>query len=568
MDGELRQMSVAKQTNGGEAVVRGLVDHGVETVFGIPGAHNLALYEALRCDGRIRHILARHEQGAAFMADGYARASGKVGVCLSTSGPAFLNVATPLGTAYCDSSPVLCIASQIPSAAIGQEKGYIHECRDQLACARPVTTWCARADSPADIPGTVREAFARMLAGRPRPTAVEIPCDILEAADHVVFPPPYRAHRLAPQPGSIAAAVALLQASRRPVLWAGNGVIGSGASDELRQLAERLGAPVFSTVLGKGALPEDHPLSAGSALVHPAAQEFLGSCDALLAVGTRFTQEEADDWSLPMPGVLIHLDIDPEEFGRNYAPTLAVLGDARESLRAINHRLESQAARDSSARVTEVDQLRTRIVEDCRELAPAGVELIETLRSALPRESIVVNDLCIGAYWCRRLLDRYEPRSFIYPWGFCTLGFGLPAGIGAQLARPDRPVVVLSGDGGFLFNVQELAVAVQFDIPLVVLVFNNNSYGILKPQQTSRFGHAHAVDLVNPDFVRLAESFGAVGIRAASWQQLSTSLGEAIQSARPTVIDVPLPIPLPVMEGAPRALYLAQQQAVGDPLTG
>ena len=551
-------MDQQQRLTGGEAVVQSLVEHGVDTVFGIPGAHNLSVYEALRADGRIRHILCRHEQGAAFMADGYARASGKVGVCLSTSGPAFLNVSTPLGTAYCDSSPVLCVASQIPSEAIGKEKGYIHECRDQLGCVRPVTRWCARANTAGEIPSIMREAFAQMLTGRPRPAAVEIPCDVLDDSADISFPQAFTPERLQPDTVAIARAALALREAQRPVIWAGNGVISSNAVAELRHLAEQLGAPVFSTVLGKGVFPEDHPLSAGSALVHPLAQNYLKNCDVLLAVGTRFTQEEACDWQLTIPEVLIHIEVDPEEMGRNLEPTIPVLSDAREALRTLRHEIASATSDAPLIRHAEVTELRKQIIADCRTLAPAGMQLVESLRAGMPREAVVVNDLCMGAYWCRRLLDCYEPRNYVYPWGFCTLGFGLPAGIGAKLARPDRPVVVLNGDGGFLFNCQELAVAVQFDIPLVVLTFNNASYGVLKPQQTERYGHAHAVDLVNPDFVTLAQSFGAAGARVNSWDELRTTLDHAIQSGRPTVIDVPLHVPLPVMEPGARALFESQ----------
>ena len=254
---------------GGEAVVRSLAAHDVDTVFGIPGTHNLGIYDALRAMGGIRHILARHEQGAAFMADGYARASGEVGVCISTTGPAALNTLASLGTAFSDSSPVLCIASQIPAEGIGLDKGYLHECQDQLGSFAPVTKWRARADTVESIPGVMREAFAQMLSGRPRPTAVEIPCDTLDESDEVTMPAPAAVDRPAPDPEQVERAARLLRAARRPVIWAGGGVISSSAGAEVRQLAERLQAPIFTTVLGKGAVADDHP--AGRRRNHPAS---------------------------------------------------------------------------------------------------------------------------------------------------------------------------------------------------------------------------------------------------------------------------------------------------------
>jgi acetolactate synthase-1/2/3 large subunit len=553
------------QMTGGEAVVHALKVHDVDTVFGIPGAHNLALYEALLDAGGIRHIVARHEQGAAFMADGYARASGKVGVCLCTSGPAVLNAVTSLGTAYCDSSPVLCIASEIPSEMIGKEKGFIHECRDQLACLRPVTTWCRLANEVTTIPGMLQEAFLKMQEGRPRPAALEIPCDVLDASDNVEIPEPATWVRRQPSSESIEKAAQLLSQSRRPVIWAGGGLISSGASAELRELAERMQAPVFTTILGRGAIAGDHPLSAGSAMVHPAAREFVASCDVMLAVGTRFTEEEAIGWTLRLPDNLIHVDIDPQEMGRNYPPTVAVVGDARESLRQLNGSLDAMQTKVMEARDGEVARLRQQIVDDCRQIAPQGVELVETLRSALPREAIIVSDLTLAAYWCRRLLDVYEPRTSIYPWGFCTLGFGVSAGIGAKAARPERPVVVISGDGGFLFNCQELATAVQFQLPIVVLLFNNNSYGVLKPQQQVRYGRTLGVDLVNPDFVALAESFGCRGLRVTSLDQLGPAVSQALESDRTWVIEITCDVPLQIMEPGPRSLHAALQGVPPEP---
>lgn len=543
--------------------MRTLEAQGVDTIFGIPGVHNLAIYDAL-LDAGIRHIVARHEQGAAFMADGYARASGRIGVCLCTSGPALLNATTSLGTAYCDSSPLLCIASQIPAAAIGKEKGFIHECRDQLGCLRPVVSWCERADSVSAIPAVLGEAFARMRDGRPRPAAVEIPCDVLDGSGTACIPPAAMPRAPAPAAPELDAAVQALRQSKRPVIWAGGGLISSGGSAALQQLAEDLGAPVFTTVLGKGAIPEDHPLAAGSAAVHPAASKYLEGCDLMLAVGTRFTEEETLGFQMRLPDTLLHIDIDAAEIGRNYQPTSGIVGDARTTLQLLHERLADQQPRDGTQRSAEIARMRDEILRDCRELAPAGVELVQTLRTVLPRQTFIVSDLTLAAYWCRRLLDLYEPRSNIYPWGFCTLGFGVPAAIGAKIARPDKPVVVLSGDGGFMFNCQELAIAAQFEVPIVVLVFNNCGFGVMKPQQQVRYGRTLAVDLANPDFVQLAHAFGVEGRRVTALDQLGPVVREAVASGRTWVIDITLEVPLQVMEPGPRSLHeTLQAQSAG-----
>ncbi|MDE2757121.1 MAG: thiamine pyrophosphate-binding protein, partial [Acidobacteriota bacterium] len=463
---------------GGQALVRSLEAHDVTTVFGIPGTHNLAVYDAL-LDSPIRHVSARHEQGAAFMADGYARAGGEVGVCLSTTGPAALNTLTPLGTAFSDSSRVLCVASQIQSNFLGRGKGLLHECSGQSGGFRSVTKWWQQATTVEAIPWLVREAFAQLGSGRPRPAALEIPCDVLDSTGHPDLPAPLETAPEQPLPEELSRACRLLEKARRPVIWAGGGLIRAGASNALIRLAERLQSPVFTTTLGKGAIPEDHPLSAGNTLLHPAGRAYLETCDLVLAVGTRFKEIETERWRLRLPERLIHIDIDPAEIGRNYQVSAAVAGHARPALEGL---LELwRGAAPSRDRVREVKELRGRIWDECRQRAPEAVELVECLRAALPRESILVCDLTAAATWCHHLLEAYEPAGFHVPWGFCTLGFGLPAAIGAKLARPRRPVVLLSGDGGFLFNCQELATAVECGLPLVMVVFNDKGYGVLRP---------------------------------------------------------------------------------------
>ena len=386
---------------------------------------------------------------------------------------------------------------------------------------------------------------------------MEIPCDTLDEDDDLAIPAPVAAEREAPETELVERAAGLLRAGRRPVIWAGGGVIGSGAGAELRQLAERLQAPVFTTVLGKGAVADDHPLAAGATILHPAGREFVAECDVMLAVGTRFTEEESDRWGLRLPDTLIHVEIDPEEIDRNYAATLGVVGDARAALQLINDQLQ-ELRREDNTIAAEVAALRQKVWRYCQERAPEGVELVQTLRKALPRETILVSDLTVAAYWCRRLLDIYEPRTNIYPWGFCTLGFGLPAAIGAKVARPDRPVVALCGDGGFMFNCQELAAAVQFDVPIITLVFNDEAYGVLRPQQEARYGAAHAVDVVNPDFMGLADAFGVDGCRVDSIEQLGPAVTKAIEADRSTLIELPGSLPWPIMEPSAR-MFEAEQ---------
>ncbi|MDE2666154.1 MAG: thiamine pyrophosphate-binding protein [Acidobacteriota bacterium] len=530
---------------GGQALVRSLEAHGVTAVFGIPGTHNLAVYDAL-LDSPIRHVSARHEQGAAFMADGYARAGGEFGVCLSTTGPAALNTLTPLGTAFSDSSRVLCVASQIQSDYLGREKGLLHECSGQSGGFRAVTKWCQQATTVEAIPWLVREAFAQLGSGRPRPVALEIPCDVLDSTGQPALPAPLTTELEQPGQEELTQACRLLEEASRPVIWAGGGVIRAGASAALTRLAERLQSPVFTTTLGKGAIPEDHPLSGGNTLLHPVGRAYLETCDLMLAVGTRFKEIETERWRLKLPEQLIHIDIDPTEIGRNYEVSAAVVGHAKPSLEGLLERC--QGATTSRDRPREVQALRDRIWGECRQRAPAAVELVECLRAELPRDSILVCDLTAAATWCHHLLEVYQPAGFHSPWGFCTLGFGLPAAIGARMAQPQRPVVLLSGDGGFLFNCQELATAVECGLPLVMVVFNDKGYGVLRPQQMARYGRTHAADLVGPDFAALARAFGAAALRVERLQDLSRNLLEALRQPGPCLVELTAQIPWPPIE--------------------
>ncbi len=537
---------------GGEAVVRSLEAHGIDVVFGIPGTHNLAIYDALTHSEKIRHIVARHEQGAAFMADGYARASGHPGVCITTTGPAALNAVSSLGTAYADSSPVLLIASQNPVATFGLEKGLIHECPKQLEALRTVVGEALRPETAGAISETIFDAFRSMAVGRARPAAIEIPIDLLNDEDSIEILSPETERPAVFPVSELMPSLDLIKSSIRPVVWAGGGVITANASEVLVRFAEKLKAPVFTTVMGKGAIPGSHSLSAGSALNHWSGRSYLETCDLLIAVGTRFTDEETDSWTLKLPEKIIHIDIDPQAIGPIYEPTISLIADAKLSLGILDEQLLDHVVDNGSNRVMEVKKLREELRDDCLKKAPVGVHLVDSIQAGLPSDAIVVSDLTLMAYWCRRLLDFYEPRSNLYPWGFGTLGFALPAAIGAKLARPERPVVAICGDGGFMFNLQELATAIQHEVPIVLLVFNDNSYGVLEKQQEVLFGRKIGVNLYNPDFIALAKSFGIKGERVDTIDALEDSLSRAVHYNDTYLIEITVPVPWPVMEPSVR----------------
>ena len=532
---------------GGQALVNALVSEGVDTVFGIPGTHALPIYDALLDAPTIRHFLVRHEQGAAFMAAGYARSTGKVGVCLTTTGPAALNTFSALATAYADSCPVLLLCTQIPSDFIGKDKGVYHELPDQLGLLERLTCFSARPERVQDIVGLVHAAMRRAHIGRPRPMALELPADLLKSRGEVTIPAPDRPPRPAPDADQIDAAVGLMTWSKRPIIWAGGGVTISEAHAELAALAEMLQAPVLTTNMGKGALPPDHPLHLGYLSGQGCVRDYLAGCDLLVAVGTRFSFITTDRWALQLPEAIIHIDIDPDEIGKNYPAAVGVVGDASSTLQALTRQLQLQPQPEGNrtyrrSRVEEVSALKAEVRAIWEEQMPVEYGLVRDIRAALPHEAIVSMDPTVWAYSAWHMLDIYEPRCYLYPMGGATLGYGLPAALGAKVAHPDRPVVAICGDAGFMVSCQELATAVQYGINVVLLVFNDEGYGVLRIQQDGRYGRRSQVDTVNPDFVAMARAFGADGVRVDGPDQVKAALESALENEndKPTLIEIPI----------------------------
>ena len=529
---------------GGQAAVQALVNEGVRTVFGIPGIHGLALFDALHDAPEVQRITTRHEQSAAYMADGYARASGQVGVCLTSTGLGAINSLAAMGTAYADSIPILNIFTQVPFTAVGRGKGYLHEVRDQRSMFSEVTGWTASASDVTAIPSLVHEAMARMRSGRARPTAIEMPKDVLDATGDVSFLRPDQPDRQGGEADHVVAAANVLRKSRRPVIWAGGGVLASGAPRELTQLAEALGAPVMTSVMGKGAIAADHPLHLGSQGLLSPVQEYLDSCDVMLAIGTRFTEIDTAAWTLRLPEELIHIDLDPAEIGRNYPASHSVVGDAKLVLGQLLE-IVGESSTAPPGRAQEVAQVRDQVRQNLLDRSPEGVHLIDQIRSAVPSGAIFANDVCTPAYWGWMLLEVDRPRTYIYPWGFGTLGAGLPLSMGAKVARPDSKVLAICGDGGFLYTAMELATAAQFGINVVALVVNDTRFGILEPQQMTRFGRTTMTDLTNPRFASLAKSFGAHGLTIDSVEEVGPALRDAFAAKRPAVIELQTVLPHP-----------------------
>ncbi|MFJ6181626.1 5-guanidino-2-oxopentanoate decarboxylase [Streptomyces sp. NPDC092295] len=520
---------------GGEALVAALHKHDVRTVFGIPGTHNLPVYMALARYG-IRHVSPRHEQGAAFAADGWARAGGQPGVCVTTTGPALLNAATAAAQAYSDSVPMLLVSPGLPLRHPGRGNGYLHEVKDQRAAMDAVVAYSHRVTSVAEIPLAVAQAYAAMATGRPRPVHLEIPLDLLDERDRVHVPAPVPVPPAVPSAEQAAAAARVLAAAERPVIIAGGG--SSGAAPELRELAERLGAPVVTTANGKGTFDDGHPLAIGAGPHHAAVRALVADSDVVLAVGTELAPADLWNGPLDVTGPLVRVDIDAQAVVTNAHADVAVVADAALALRAIRERLPP--AGPSALGNTRAAEARTAFTAQARAEGARYLGLTGALAQALGREGFLVGDSAMACYYgALSNLPAHHPRSFLYPTGLGTLGYGLPAAIGAKLARPDAPVVALHGDGGIMFTIQELASAAQLGLPLPVIVSDNGGYGEIRDEMAGRGDTVHAVDLPRPDFAGIARAMGCHGVRIDGTARLARELETALAADRPTLIHLP-----------------------------
>jgi len=521
----------ASTMTGGSALVAALDAWGVEVVFGIPGVHTLAVYDALYEHPRIRHITARHEGGAGFMADGFARATGKVGVVLTTTGPAAVNALTPLAGAYAESSPLLLVASG-PSTTVSGESGELHEMRDQFATLLSVCGHGRRVEAVEEVPEAVAEAFTHLRGGRPRPYALEIALDVIDREGEIIVPDPVLAPPLVPSADDLDRAGALLQASSRPLLLGGGGA--QDAAKQVRILAERLGAPVGLTINGLGVLPSDHPLCLRVGSV-PDFGRCLESADVVVAVGTRFGQLTVGGWPTP-PRRLVHIDIDPEVTGRRYPAEVALVGDAARTLDLLIDRLGEGEVKGDWA----TGELATEGVLPAED--DLNLKLVRAVRAVLNRDAVLTNDMTNVCYRARRAFPVYTPRSFLCPYYSGVLGFAVPEAIGAKVGCPERQVVALCGDGGFLFTAQELAVACQEGLSLPIVVFNDECFKAIEGVQDRSYGGRRiGVRLYNPNLVRYAESFGIPGVRVSSCEALSEALSKALGAEVPTLIEVWVP---------------------------
>ncbi len=528
---------------GGAALIESLKREGVEHLFSIPGVQTMAVYDALYGEREVRLITVRHEQTTIYMADGYARVKGKPGVGLVVPGPGVQNAMAAMGTAYACSSPVLLLAGQIESKDLGKDGGALHEVNDQLDMVRPVTKWCRRVLQIGEIPGAIHEAMERMNAGRSRPTEVEIPWDVLRNSGEVTFVPSRLAAKDEADPQSIRRAAELLAQARKPLIWAGGGAILSDSSEELKDLADTLGAPVAMTPQGKGAVAEDHPLSLGGAYYGFGAVRWaMSKADVVLTVGTRITwQQWRPSTALKLPQKLIQLDADSSMIGKNYPAEVAIVGDAKIALKALVNELRKMQFPRERWSASEVEACRENHRAWLMEKAPLQYDILKAIRRELAEDAIFVCGVTNLGYWANLAYEVKRPRTFITSSYFATLGFSFPTALGAKVAAPGRQVVCVVGDGGFLYGCAELATAVRYGINLVTIVFNDQAFGSTKSDQAVNFqGRIFGTELHNPDFPRLAEAFGAKGMRTGP-EGLGRTLRSALESQQPVVIEVPVP---------------------------
>jgi acetolactate synthase I/II/III large subunit len=524
----------------GELLVQLLEEYGVELVFGIPGVHTVELYRGLPAT-HIRHITPRHEQGAGFMADGYARVSGKPGVCFIITGPGMTNIMTAMGQAYADSIPMLVISSVNRTEQLGMRGGRLHELPSQRGLLAGVTAFSHTLMRPDELPAVLSRAFAIFASARPRPVHIEIPTDVITAsADHVNKKLGAIPSRPAPCPKAIARAAQLLREARRPVMLLGGGTCDG--RDAAIALAEALDAPVACTINAKGVLPKNHPLSLGSNQSLPPVRELLLEADVVLAIGTELGETDYDvvfDGGFRIGGSLIRIDIDPEQLHGNFLADVAILSDATMAMRALHESLSTRnKTTRESAGATRAAAVRQQLAAQWPAAWDGQKRTLEIIAETLP-DVIVAGDSTQPVYSGNHLYEAHRPRSwFNSSTGYGTLGYGLPAAVGAKLAARDRPVIALIGDGGLQFTLAELASAVEAQAPIIVLLWNNYGYGEIKRYMEKRNIPQIGVDIYTPDLLAAARALGCRAQRAENFDHLQQLLLEGANSREPFVIEL------------------------------
>ena len=518
----------------GEALMHLLESYGVTTVFGIPGEHTLELYRGIE-KSNVRAVTPRNEQGASFMADGYARVTGNPGVCTLITGPGVTNAATGIGQAYADSIPMLVISSANDSPSLGKGWGRLHETTDLCAITRPITAFSTMVHDPAEVPELIAQAFTVFRSRRPRPVHIAIPIDVMEMTVTDDWRP-YQLPEL-PIPGAaaIASAAQLLTEAASTVIMVGGGA--QHASTEVTQLAERLNTGVIASNAGKGIVADTNPLSLGGGVISPAVQAYLAQAEVVLAIGTELAEADSFIYDLPVNGKVIRIDIDPARFSDAFPASIAILGDARSACQQLLDTLEGREISTASNDVIAVlERVRAQQSADYTDVERQHIRLLDTLRDEIADDTVIMGDIAQLVYTGTAAMKTLLPRTWFYPAGFGTLGCALPDAIGAKLATPEKTVIALVGDGGFMFTVNELATAVEEGLTIPIIIWHNHSYAMIRDGMVKRNIPQIGVNPRAPDFVKLAEAFGCPGVKVDSETGFRKALKNAMALAGPSII--------------------------------
>ncbi|MBT4890843.1 MAG: 5-guanidino-2-oxopentanoate decarboxylase [Rhodospirillales bacterium] len=520
----------------GEATMQLLKDYGVDTVFGIPGDHNLELYRGI-ATSNIRHVLARNEQGAGFMADGYGRSTGRPGVCTIISGPGVTNALTAIGQAFADSVPMLVISSANDVASQGKGWSCLHDTPDQQAITESLTALSAMVYKPEEIPELIARAFAIFHSQRPRPVHISIPIDVLRMTVDEPWIVSTVPSRPIPAVQPMTDAADMLTAAERPLMLVGGGA--SEAGENVTKLAELLNAGVIASNAGKGVVSDSNPLSLSGSFISPAVQDYMSKADVILSIGCEIAESDSFIERMPINGKMIKIDIDPARFHDLYPADIAILGNAKEGVDGIYAALQERgfngSGRDS---VAEIVNVRKAMFEAFTSVENQHVKVLTSLRKVLPEDTIMMGDICQVVYTGSPAMPIYQPRTWFYPAAFATLGCALPDAIGAKVALPERPVIAMVGDGGFMFTLQELATAVEEELSIPIVLWNNDSLAMIRDIMDIRGIPQISVNQRNPDFLKLADAFGCPGIKVNSTAELEKTITEALSYKGPTLILV------------------------------
>jgi thiamine pyrophosphate-dependent acetolactate synthase large subunit-like protein len=518
----------------GEATMRLLEAYGVSTVFGIPGVHTLDFCRGL--GSGIRHVQVRNEQGAGFMAEGWARATGRPGVALVISGPGVTNAATALGQCYADSLPMLLISAEADSRTIGKGWGVLHEVTEQKRASEPLTAFSATVRRASDVPELLARAFSIFASQRPRPVHISLPIDVQAERVSGDWAPVALPARPVAAPEQIARAAALLKSAARPLIMTGGGAVEAAA--DLTEIAERLGAIVVASTAGKGIVPDDHPLSLSASTVRPEVQAFLAEADVVLAVGTELSETDSFVERMPLDGKLIRIDIDPAKITDFYPAEIGIVSDAAPAVAALKGELEGHVANARGDAEARVKELRAAITANLSPSERQHVALLNRLARIAPAETVWSGDACQLVYTGAFAMPVRAPRRWFYPAGYCALGNALPNAIGAKLARPGAPVAVLAGDGGFMFTMPELVTAAELGLALPVIIWENGGLKQIQDDMDLRGIPRVGVEGINPDFVALAEACHCHGTAPKAADEFEATFAKALKADRPTVIVV------------------------------